>query len=108
MNMKMLEDMEFTINLFTEGDLFFDLLKAFIRDSKNSQWPHERERTAYAKQLFQNTLKTYENGVLSLENRIQQGFHTEQDKKMVKGIREKYNYWKKKYDEVVNDIECSC
>ncbi len=106
--MKMLEEMKFTINLFTEGDLFFDLLKTFIRDSKNSQWPHERERAAYAEQLFKNALKTYENGVLSLENRIQQGFQTEQDKKMVKRMREKYDYWKKKYDEVVNDKEYSC
>lgn len=104
----MFEEMDFSINLFTEGDLFFDLLKAFIRDSKDSKWPHEIERNAYAKELFKKTLETYEKGITALEARIQQGFQTEQDKKMVRDIKEKYDYWQKKYDELVEDRADSC
>ncbi|HHW03709.1 MAG TPA: hypothetical protein GXX35_13050 [Thermoanaerobacterales bacterium] len=92
--------LEFSINLYTEGEKFFDLLKAFIRDSQKSQWPHEKERTIFAKALFKKALDTFEEGVKAAESRVEEGFHTEEDIKLVKEMRTKCDYWKKKYEEV--------
>ncbi len=97
----MIKDMDFTINLFTEeGDQFFDLLKAFIRDSKNSRWPHEIERKAFAERLFKKAIISFEDGIKATENRVGEGFRTEQDLKVLKEMKAKCEYWKKKYEQV--------
>jgi len=104
----MVKNIEFSINLCTEGDNFFDVLKAFIRDSKKSQWPHEKGRAEYAADLFYRALQNYEKGIIAAENKIQEGFQTEQDQLMLKKMKEKCDYWKKKYDEVVGKKTTSC
>lgn len=98
----MSKNLEFNINLYTYGEMFFDVLKAFIRDYKDSQWPHEIERTTFAKELFKKALDTFEEGIKADENRIQEGFYTDRDLKIVKEMRARLDYWKKKYEELVS------
>ncbi len=57
-----LSDVDLTVNLYTEGDKFFDLLKAAVRDWQGG-WGHERERAAYALELYQRGFLQYEYGV---------------------------------------------
>ncbi|ADL07644.1 hypothetical protein [Thermosediminibacter oceani] len=96
----MIKDLEFSINLYTEGEKFFDVLKTIIRDSKKSQWPHERERAVYAKELFKRALDTFEEAILVAENKVEEGLHIEQDLKIIKELKEKRDYWKTKLEEV--------
>jgi hypothetical protein len=105
---KMFGNLEFSINLYTEGEKFFDMLKAVIRDSKKSQWPHEKERAVFAEQLFKKALDTFEEGIKTAESKVEEGFHTEQDLRLVKDMREKCDYWKKKLYEAVSGKTGSC
>jgi len=104
----MFKNIELSINLYTEGEKFFNVLKAFIRDSKKSEWPHEKERAAYAKELFLRALESYEKGITLAEQRVEQGFHTQQDKEMVRKMRERHTYWTKKYKGLVGEENESC
>ena len=52
----MSKNLHFNINLYTDGEMFLIVLKAFIRDYKDSQWPHEVERATYAQELFKKAL----------------------------------------------------
>lgn len=98
----MSKNLGFNINLYTDGEMFFDILKAFIRDYKDSKWPHEIERAAFAKELFKKALDSFEAGIRADENRIQEGFYTERDLKIVKEMRSRLDYWQKKYEELVS------
>ncbi|TYP56726.1 hypothetical protein [Thermosediminibacter litoriperuensis] len=102
----MIKDLEFSINLYTEGEKFFDVLKAIIRDSKKSQWPHERERAVYAEELFKRALDTFEEAIHIAETRVEEGLHIEQDLKIIKELKAKRDYWKKKLEEVVSVSRC--
>ncbi len=97
----MSKNLEFYINLYTDGEMFFDILKAFIRDYKDSQWPHEIERSTFAKELFKKALDTFETGIKADENRIEEGFYTEKDLEILKEMKVRLGYWKKKYGELV-------
>ncbi|MCR4429808.1 MAG: hypothetical protein NUV45_02175 [Tepidanaerobacteraceae bacterium] len=99
----MFKNLEFSINLYSEGEKFFDILKAFIRDSRKSQWPHERERVMFARELFRKALDTFEGGIKAAETKAEEGFHTEQDLKLIKEMRARCDYWKKKFEEVAVD-----
>lgn len=97
----MSKNLVFNINLYTDGEMLFNILKVFIRDYKDSKWPHEVERISFAKELFKKALDTYEEGIKADESRIQEGFYTDADMKIVKEMRGRYDYWKKKYEELV-------
>lgn len=96
----MSKNLNFNINLFTEGENFFDILKAFIRDYKDSQWPHERERKAFAEKLFLEALKTYEEGIKADEMRLQTGLEMEQDLIILSKMKDRFDYWTNKFEEV--------
>jgi uncharacterized protein (UPF0305 family) len=105
----MIKNLEFGINLYTDGEKFFDMLKAFIRDSRKARWPHERERAAFAEELFKKALDIFEEGVRAAETRVEEGFHTEQDLRLVKEMRAKCEYWKNKFKEVSGGkADCCC
>ena len=104
----MFKNIELCINLYTEGEKFFDVLKAFIRDSKKSEWPHEKERAAYARELFLRALESYEKGISLAEQKVEQGFHTQQDRAMIKQMRQRHSYWAKKYKELIGEENESC
>ena len=95
------KNLGFNINLYTDGEIFFDILKAFIRDYKDSQWPHEVERATFAQELFKKALDTFDEGIKVDEKRLQEGFYTERDLKIIKEMRVRYDYWKRKYEELV-------
>ena len=97
----MSKNLEFNINLYTDCEMFFDVLKAFIRDYKDSKWPHEIERAAFAQGLFKKALSTFKEGIKADKNRIQEGFYTERDLKIVEEMRTRLDYWEKKYEELV-------
>ena len=101
----MLNRLQFSIDLYTDGEKFFSILKAFIRDYKGSQWPHEIERKVFAQKLFEEALNTFEEGILSAEARINEGFQTERDLQMVRQMKEKCEYWKEKYRELTDDLK---
>ncbi|KYO67838.1 hypothetical protein [Thermovenabulum gondwanense] len=105
----MLKDLEFSINLYTEGERFFDLLKVLIRDAKKSPWPHERERAIFAEGLLKKALETYEEAVKHAEEKVVSGFCTEEDKRLVKEMRRRLDYWRKKYEELsMEKVGSSC
>ncbi len=96
----MSKNLEFNINLYTDGDMFFDILKAFIRDYKDSKWPHEINRAAFARGLFQAALVTFKEGIKADENRVQEGFYTEKDLEILNEMKTRLDYWKNKYEEL--------
>jgi hypothetical protein len=98
----MSKNLGFNINLYTDGEMFFDILKAFIRDYKDSTWPHEIERATFARELFKKALGVFEEGIEVDGNRVQEGFYTEKDLEILKEMRVRLDYWKKKYEELVD------
>lgn len=95
-----LSDAELKINLYSEGDKFFDLLKAAIRDWQKSNWGHERERAGYAQDLYERGLETLREHVAATKSRAESGFFTEQDKKIIARAEEQIAYWEKKLAEL--------
>ncbi|MCG0274793.1 MAG: hypothetical protein L5655_01340 [Thermosediminibacteraceae bacterium] len=102
----MIKNLEFSINLYTEGEKFFDILKAVIRDSKKSQWPHERERACYAEDLFKRALDTFDEAILIAENRVKEGLCIEHDLKLIGDLKAKRDYWKNKLEELSSTSKC--
>lgn len=99
----MSQNLDFNINLYTDGEMLFNILKVFIRDYKNSTWPHEIERVEFAKKLLADALRAYEEGIKAKEERIQQGFYIDQDLKIVEEMKARLEYWKNKYYELVGE-----
>ncbi|SHM04751.1 hypothetical protein SAMN05660826_00062 [Caldanaerovirga acetigignens] len=102
----MIKHLDFSINLYTEGEKFFDVLKAIIRDSKKSNWPHERERACYAEDLFKRALETFDEAIHFAENRVQEGLCIEHDLKLIGELKAKRDYWKKKLEELSELAKC--
>ncbi|MFO7152404.1 MAG: hypothetical protein DIU66_004075 [Bacillota bacterium] len=102
----MIKHLDFSINLYTEGDKFFDILKAIIRDSKKCNWPHERERARYAGELFKRALETFDEAILFAENRVQEGLCIEHDLKLIEELKAKRDYWKKKLEDLTEPAKC--
>ncbi|HHY04053.1 MAG TPA: hypothetical protein GX534_02540 [Thermoanaerobacterales bacterium] len=104
----MIKSLDFNINLFEDGDKFLDLLKAFIRDYRNSSWPHERERAMFAEELFEKALSTYQEALKVAESKVQGGFQTQDDLKMIQELRQKHSYWENKLKELTNGDKSGC
>ncbi|QGP90741.1 hypothetical protein MGLY_00510 [Neomoorella glycerini] len=94
-----LSDVELTVNLYTEGDKFFDLLKAAVRDWQGG-WGHERERAAYALELYQRSLQTMRAHLEEARAKAEGGFFTDQDQRILNRTEEKLAYWEKKLAEI--------
>lgn len=94
-----LSDVDLTVNLYTEGDKFFDLLKAAIRDWQGG-WGHERERAGYALELYRRSLETLRSHLEEARVRAEGGFFTEQDQRILNQTEEKLAYWEKKLAEI--------
>ncbi|MBC7324383.1 MAG: hypothetical protein H5T99_03600 [Moorella sp. (in: Bacteria)] len=94
-----LSDVELTVNLYMEGDKFFDLLKAAVRDWQGG-WGHERERAAYALELYQRSLAVLRDHLEEARSRAEGGFFTDQDQRILTRTEEKLAYWEKKLEEI--------
>lgn len=94
-----LSDVELTVNLYAEGDKFFDLLKAAVRDWQEG-WGHERERAAYALELYQRSLEAMRAHLEEARSRAEGGFFTDQDQRFLNRTEEKLAYWEKKLAEI--------
>lgn len=94
-----LSDVDLTVNLYLEGDKFFDLLKAAVRDWQGG-WGHERERAAYALELYQRSLTILRDHLAAVRSRAEGGFFTAQDQRILDRTQEKLNYWEKKLAEI--------
>lgn len=104
-----LTNMELTVNLFTEGEKLLDLLKAAIRDWQDG-WGHEQERAAYAMELYNRALVVMREQLEKAELRVEEGFYTEQDQRILNRARERLNYWEKKLEEITgkNKVGIGC
>ncbi|NLW07904.1 MAG: hypothetical protein GX039_08045 [Clostridia bacterium] len=96
-----LSDVDLTVNLYLEGDKFFDLLKAAIRDWQGG-WGHERERAAYALELYQRSLTILRDHLEKVRTRAEGGFFTAEDQRILDRTQEKLAYWEKKLAEITN------
>jgi hypothetical protein len=96
-----LSDSELIINLYTEGEQFFDLLKAAIRDWQNSPWEHERRRAGYATELYQRGLNILRAHLEETRARAEGGYFTEVDSKMLSKAEDRLAYWEKKLAELI-------
>lgn len=94
-----LSDVDLTVNLYLEGDKFFDLLKAAVRDWQGG-WGHERARAAYALELYQRSLVILRDHLEEVRSRAEEGFFTAQDQRMLDRTQEKLDYWEKKLAEL--------
>jgi len=94
------KDLMLKVHLFAEGDRFFDMLKAVVRDWQNAPWPHERERAAYAMELYQRGLSLYRQYLEEARVKAEQGFNTLLDQKLVGDMEQKLSYWEKKLSEI--------
>jgi len=94
-----LSDVDLTVNLYSEGDKFFDLLKAAVRDWQGG-WGHERARAAYALELYQRSLTTLRAHLEEVRSKAEEGFFTDQDQRILNRTQEKLDYWEKKLAEI--------
>ncbi len=69
-----LSDLDVCINLYRDGEKLFDLLKAVIREWLESPWPHEQERADYAQELFNESLKIYQQYLNDAHEQARSGF----------------------------------
>ncbi|WP_258359925.1 hypothetical protein [Moorella sulfitireducens (nom. illeg.)] len=94
-----LSDVELVVNLYAEGDKFFDLLKAAVRDWQGG-WGHERERAAFALELYQRGLETMRAHLQEAREKAEGGFFTDQDQRILKRTEDRLAYWEKKLEEI--------
>lgn len=95
-------DLDLVIDLHAEGDPFFDMLKAVIREWQKAPWPHERERAAYARGMYLRGMEVYRGRLQEAKERAEQGFNTLMDQKLVREMEQKLAYWEKKLAELGN------
>ncbi|MGI6129374.1 MAG: hypothetical protein ACOYEO_04690 [bacterium] len=98
-----LTGLDVIINLYRDGDKFFDILKAAIREWRQSPWPHEQERASYAEELFRHSLKIYEEYLNQAHERVASGFSTPADRKILKQMEERHTYWENKLKELTGE-----
>lgn len=103
-----LSDLDIFINLYRDGEKFFDVLKAVIREWRESPWPHEQERAAYAEELFNHSLEVYQEYLKEAHEQVASGFSTPADRKILKQMEERYTYWANKLKELTGDQEAIC
>ncbi|MDK2820138.1 MAG: hypothetical protein PWP31_103 [Clostridia bacterium] len=94
-----LSDVDLKIDLHSECDKFFDLLKAAIRDWRNG-WRHEQERANYALQLYQRSLEIMKVQLEEARKRAEGGFFTDMDQKILNHKAAKLEYWENKLQEL--------
>ena len=97
-----LSDTALTVNLLTEGERWFDLLKASIREWQGARWEHERERAYYALDLYRRSLDLYKTFLSQLHERAESGYNTELDRRLVNEMEIKLKHWEKKLDEILS------
>jgi len=100
-----LSDLDVCINLYRDGEKLFDLLKAVIREWLESPWPHEQERADYAQELFNESLKIYQQYLNDAHEQARSGFFTPADRKILKQMEERYDYWENKLKELIGEKE---
>ena len=103
-----LADLDVNVNLYRDGERFFDLLKAVLREWHKSPWPHEKERAEYAKALFSEGLKVYQSYLTSAQERVVSGFATPEDQRILKRMEERFNYWENKLRELTGEKAPAC
>ncbi|MGB9661196.1 MAG: hypothetical protein ACPL5F_04155 [Moorellaceae bacterium] len=95
-----LSDLELTVNLYTEGEKFFDLLKAAIRDWQHSPWGHERERAGYALELYRRGLDILRAHLEEARAKAEVGYFTGEDNRLLSQAEGRMLYWEKKLAEL--------
>lgn len=95
-----LSDVELTVNLYAEGEKFFDLLKAAIRDWQSSPWGHERERAGYALELYRRGLDALRAHLEEARTRAEVGYFTAEDERLLSRAEGRLLYWEKKLAEL--------
>jgi tRNA A37 N6-isopentenylltransferase MiaA len=103
-----LADLDVQVNLYRDGEKFFDLLKAVLREWHKSPWPHEQERAAYAKALFSEALAVYQNYLTRAREKVAGGYATPADQKLLQRMEERFNYWQGKFQELTEKKEPTC
>jgi hypothetical protein len=96
-------ELEMQINLLENGDQFFDLLKAVVREWQGSPWPHERARADFARQLFNKGLDIHKEGLEKAKAKMEKGFNTLLDQQLIRELEQKLSYWEKKLLELTPD-----
>lgn len=91
---------DLTVNLLSEGEQWFDLLKASIRQWQKAPWEHERARAGYALELYRRSLELYRNYLDELRGRTEGGYFTDQDRRLLQDMETMVAHWEKKLDEV--------
>jgi len=95
-------EMEIQINLLENGDQFFDMLKAVVREWQGSPWTHERARADFARQLFIRGLEIHKDGLEKAKERSERGYNTLLDQQMVRELEQKKSHWEKKLNELAS------
>ncbi|BCV24328.1 MAG TPA: hypothetical protein GXX50_03975 [Firmicutes bacterium] len=103
-----LADLDVQVNLYRDGEKFFDLLKAVLREWQKSPWPHEKERAEYAKALFSQGLTVYGNYLTRAREKVASGFATPADQKLLGRMEERFSYWQGKFQELTGEKEPTC
>lgn len=103
-----LSDLDVVVNLYRDGDKFFDLLKAVIREWRESPWPHEQERAGYAEELYTQSLRIYQEYLNDAHEQVSSGFSTPADRKILRRMEERYAYWDNKLKELTGENKVSC
>ncbi|MDK2854810.1 MAG: hypothetical protein PWQ41_359 [Bacillota bacterium] len=103
-----LADLDVQVNLYRDGEKFFDLLKAVLREWHKSPWPHEQERAEYAKTLFAEALAVYQNYLARAREKVAGGYATPADQKLLERMEERFNYWQGKFQELTGQKEPTC
>lgn len=94
--------MQVSVSLLNEGKYFFDLLKATVREWQSSNWEHEKRRARYAIDLYERSLTVYREYLNSVKAKVEQGYNTELDRKLVADLESDLVYWEKKLVEIIN------
>ena len=92
--------MQVTVNLLNEGKDFFDLLKATVREWQFSTWEHERKRAKFAIDLYERSLTVYRGYLDEVKTKVEQGYNTDLDRKLVADLEATLVYWEKKLTEM--------
>lgn len=98
-----LADLDVKVNLYRDGEKFFDLLKAVLREWQKSPWPHEKERAEFAKSLFAEGLAVYRNYLSNAQEKVASGFATPADQRLLGRMEERLNYWQNKFQELTGE-----
>lgn len=93
--------MQVSVNLLSEGNDFFDLLKAAIREWQTSGWEHERRRAEFALNLYERALTSYRLYLEELQKKSKTGLNILPEQLMLTKMEKELAYWEKKREELI-------